>query len=95
METVALQDGRTTAERYDVISRQKETHSMGFMDKFKGMFGKGMEAAAGQADKVEDGIDKAADVVDDKTGGKYSDQIDSGAEKAKDLVEGMTKDEEE
>jgi hypothetical protein len=68
---------------------------MGFMDKFKGMFGKGMEAAADHADKVEDGIDKVADVADDKTGGKYSDQIDSGAEKAKDLVEGVSKDEEE
>jgi hypothetical protein len=68
---------------------------MGFMDKFKGMFGKGMEAAAGHEDKIEEGIDKVADVADDKTGGKYSGQIDSGAEKAKDLVEGMSNDEEE
>lgn len=40
------------------------------------------------ADKVDEGIDKAADLVDDKTGGKYSDQIDTAAEKLKDVLPG-------
>ncbi|MEE9472569.1 MAG: antitoxin [Acidimicrobiia bacterium] len=40
-------------------------------------------------DKIEAGIDKAAEVADDKTGGKYTDKIESGSEKAKDLVEGV------
>ncbi|KAA3640588.1 MAG: antitoxin [Armatimonadetes bacterium] len=65
---------------------------MGFMDSVKGMVSKGKDLAGDHADKVQDGIDKAADVADDKTGGKYSDQIDSGAEKAKDFVEGLDDD---
>lgn len=56
---------------------------MGILDKVKGMIGK-------NADKVEDGIDKAADVADDKLGDKVgSDKIDMAAEKAKDAVEGL------
>jgi hypothetical protein len=62
---------------------------MGFMDSLKGMFSKGTEMAAEHEDKIQDGIDKVADMADDKTGGKYSDQIDSGAEKAKEVVEGL------
>ena len=34
-------------------------------------------------------IDKAADLVDDKTGHKHSGQIDSAADKAKDLVDDL------
>ncbi|MFF1665892.1 Rv0909 family putative TA system antitoxin [Streptomyces sp. NPDC058258] len=30
-----------------------------------------------------------ADVVDDKTEGKYSDEIDTGVEKAKDFIEDL------
>ncbi len=52
---------------------------MGFLDKIKDMAGQ-------HADKVEGAIDKAAGVVDEKTGGKYADQIDKGAEAAKGLV---------
>ena len=62
---------------------------MGFMDSVKGMVSKGKDMAGQHGDKVQGGIDKAADVVDDKTGGKYSDKIDSGADKAKDLIEGL------
>jgi hypothetical protein len=52
---------------------------VGFLDKVKGLAGE-------HADKVEGAIDKVADVVDEKTGGKYADQIDKGAEAAKNLV---------
>ena len=51
-----------------------------------GLFDKIKDLADGHADQVEDAIDKVADVVDDKTGGKYSEQIEKGAEKAKGLV---------
>ena len=54
---------------------------MGLFDKVKGLAGQ-------HADKVEGAVDKGADVVDEKTGGKYSDQIDKGAEAAKGFVEG-------
>ena len=50
---------------------------------------KAKDLVSGNKDKVNEGIDKAADVADDKSGGKYSDQIDQGAEAAKDAVEGL------
>ena len=58
---------------------------MGFMDWFK----KGEKAAVENKEAVTEGIDKVADVADDKTGGQYSEHIDEGAEKAKDYVEGL------
>jgi hypothetical protein len=39
------------------------------------------------SDKIDGGIDKAAEFVDDKTKGKYSDKIDSVQAKAHDIVE--------
>lgn len=45
------------------------------------------DALSGHGDKVDEGIDKAKDFVDDKTGGKYSDKLDSGAQKAKDYAD--------
>lgn len=62
---------------------------MGLTDDAKGMFDKAKDAVADNKDQVSGGIDKAADLADDKTGGKYSDQIDQAAEKAKDAVEGL------
>jgi hypothetical protein len=52
---------------------------MGFMDKVKGMFGQ-------HADKVEGGIDKVGDTIDDKTGDKYADKVDKGQDAAKDAL---------
>ncbi|AVP67562.1 antitoxin [Rhodococcus hoagii] len=59
---------------------------MGFMDSVKGLVNKGQELAAEHSDKVQGVIDKAADLADDKTGGKYSDKIDKAAEAAKKVV---------
>lgn len=42
---------------------------MGMLDKAKEMLNKA-------DDKVDQAIEKAGDIVDDKTGGKYKDQID-------------------
>jgi len=53
-----------------------------------GLFDKAKDLLGQHADKVEDAIDKVADVVDDKTGGKYTDKIEKGAETAKGLVDG-------
>lgn len=53
---------------------------MGILDKLKGLL-------KGKGEQVSSAIDKAADVADDKTKGKYSDHIDTAAEKAKDVVE--------
>jgi MT0933-like antitoxin protein len=62
---------------------------MGLMDTIKGWFGMAEKQAAAHEEQVTAGIDKTADVADDKTGGKYSDQIDQGAEQATDFVEGL------
>lgn len=53
---------------------------MGLLDKARNLL-------SGNKDKVKDGIDKAADLVDDKTGNKHSKHIDTAAEKAKEAVE--------
>lgn len=60
---------------------------MGLFDKLKGKTSDLKDAAADHADQIEDGIDKAAGLIDDKTGGKHTDQIDKAAAKAKDVVE--------
>lgn len=75
-----------TYTRLSRIEQKEPTLGIGdFVDKAK-------DLAAEHEDKVSDGIDKVADMVDDKTGGKYSDQIDQGADKAKDLVEDLDND---
>lgn len=59
---------------------------MSMFDKIKDKAG---EMMGQHGDKAEEGIDKAAEFADEKTGGKYSDQIDTGAEKAKDMMGGL------
>ena len=55
---------------------------MSILDKAKSLIGK-------NSDKAKTGVDKAADVVDDKTGGTHTEQIDGAAEKAKDAIDGI------
>jgi hypothetical protein len=53
---------------------------MGFLDKVKGL-------VADNADKVDSAIDKAADIVDQKTQGKYAGQVDKVSDMAKKAVD--------
>ena len=53
---------------------------MGFLDKIKNL-------ASKNADKVEMAIDKAGDIVDQKTQGKYAGQVDKVQEAAKKAVD--------
>ena len=53
---------------------------MSILDKVKDLL-------KGKGEKVDGAIDKAADIADDKTGGKYTEKIDSAADKAKDIVD--------
>jgi hypothetical protein len=57
---------------------------MGFLDKLKGTVGKAVDD---HGDKIAQGIDKAAEVVDDKTGGKHHDKLEQGTAKAKDALD--------
>jgi len=57
---------------------------MGFLDKLKKQATKAVDQ---HGEKVADGIDKAAGVVDKKTKGKYTDKIETGRGKAKDALD--------
>ena len=56
---------------------------MGFLDKAKDLI-------ANNADKVEHAIEKAGDIVDEKTKGKYAGQVDKVQEAAKKAAEKTT-----
>ncbi|NKX88841.1 antitoxin [Nocardia coubleae] len=49
-----------------------------------------MGLASQHADKVDDVIEKAGDVVDNKTGGKFAGQVDSAQEAAKNALRDKT-----
>jgi MT0933-like antitoxin protein len=53
---------------------------MGFLDKIKSL-------ASKNADKVETAIDKAGDIVDQKTQGKYASQVSKVQDAAKKAVD--------
>ncbi|WP_288717887.1 antitoxin [uncultured Cutibacterium sp.] len=63
---------------------------MGLFDKAKDAVSDHQDDIKNQAsqhsDQVEQGIDKAGNTVDDKTGGKFSDQIDKGQDALKDKL---------
>lgn len=58
---------------------------MGLMDNIKGK----LKGQAGEhGDQVSQGVDKAGDFADEKTGGKHADQVDKGQDFAKDQLDG-------
>jgi hypothetical protein len=60
---------------------------MGFLDDAKKLGDKAKDLVVEHEDQVEKGLDKVADVVDDKTKGKHSDKIDDAVDKAKDAID--------
>lgn len=64
---------------------------MGFLDDIKskaaGLKGTAEDLVKEHDDKIEGAIDKAAELVDDKTGGRHTDKIDKAHAKAKDAVD--------
>jgi hypothetical protein len=69
---------------------------VGLLDRFKKTAADVKDKAAGLAedhgDKVKDGIDKAADFVEDKTKHKHDDKIDKGADAAKGAIDKLAGD---
>lgn len=57
---------------------------MGIFDDAKD---KATDFASQNPDKLDQGVEKAGDFADDKTGGKYSDQVDKGQDFAKDKLD--------
>ena len=66
--------------------------TMGMSDKFDEMGSdklqdKATDAASGNKDKAQDGMQSAADKAEEMTGGKYGDQIDKGTDAAADKMD--------
>jgi hypothetical protein len=61
---------------------------MGMFDKIKQKAG---DLAGKHGDKLGEGAQKAGDLADKKTGGKYSEQIDQGVKKAQKAVDDLGK----
>jgi hypothetical protein len=59
---------------------------MGFMDDAKDALGKVEDLAQEHSEQVKDGLEKAKDVISEKTGGKYDDKIDAAADKLTDKL---------
>jgi uncharacterized protein YjbJ (UPF0337 family) len=59
---------------------------MGFLDKLKG---KATEVVDQHGDKVSEGLHKAKDFVDDKTGGKLGNKGDTAVDKAEDALDDL------
>jgi hypothetical protein len=50
------------------------------------MFDKAKDLLGEHADKVDEGIDKLGDLIDEKTGGEHADKVDSAQEKIKEQL---------
>lgn len=57
------------------------------MPDFSEMFNKAKEKLSDNSDKVSDGLDKAKEFADEKTGGRFSDQLDQGQEKVEGFID--------
>jgi hypothetical protein len=60
-----------------------------------GIFDKAKDAMSGQQDKVDAGVEKAGDMVDEKTGDKYTEHVDQGQEMATDKLSDFASDQPE
>jgi len=81
---VIARSGSTIGPRYSPIKEAP----VGLLDKAKDML-------KGNTDKVKEGIDKAGDMIDEKTGGKFSDHIETAEEKAGEFLDDVEESAEE
>ena len=51
---------------------------MGLLDDAKGLADKATELAKEHKDQVDQAVEKAGDLIDEKTGDTYKDQVDKG-----------------
>lgn len=57
-----------------------------------GIFDKAKDVLNQHSDKVDQGLDKAAGVADQRTGGKHADTIDQGVDIAKEKLGDLRRD---
>ncbi|MGY5008014.1 antitoxin [Streptomyces sp. 900105755] len=60
---------------------------IGGIDGLKNLADKAKDVAEEHGDAIGAGLEKAGDLVDERTDGKYTEQIDTGVAKARQLVE--------
>lgn len=60
---------------------------IGGIDGLKDLADKAKDVAEEHGDAIGAGLEKAGDLVDERTDGKYTEQIDTGVAKARQLVE--------
>lgn len=53
-----------------------------------GIFDKAQDMAEQHPDQVDQGIEKAGDAVDERTGGKHAEQVDKGQDMARERLGG-------
>ncbi|ALV45403.1 MT0933-like antitoxin protein [Arthrobacter alpinus] len=61
------------------------------MSIFDDIKGKAEGLIGSHGDQIKDGIEKAGDFVDEKTGGKFADKVDGVQNAASDFVDGQNK----
>lgn len=59
------------------------------MGTFDNLKGKLSDLVDGNSEKISDGLEKAGEFIDDKTGHKHTDKIATGEEKIKDVLDGL------
>lgn len=62
------------------------------MSVFDDLKGKAQDLISGNEEAIKNGIQKAGDFVDQKTGGKFAEQIDAAQTGAGNLVGGLARD---
>ena len=65
---------------------RKARLDMSTFDNLKGKLG---DLVDENSDKIADGMDKAGDFLDSKTGGKHADKIETGKDKLRDVLDGL------
>jgi hypothetical protein len=55
-----------------------------------GIFDRAKDALSGQQDNVDAGVEKAGDMVDERTDSKYAEQVDQGQDMTRDKLGDMT-----
>ncbi|HLS76800.1 MAG TPA: antitoxin [Nocardia sp.] len=63
-----------------MYAENTEEERMSIIDKLKELVGK-------NPDQVKGGIDRAGDMFDQRTGGKYAQHVDKGQQQAKDFLD--------
>ena len=61
---------------------------MGMFDEVKKLAEQAQELGAEHQDQVKQGIDKAENLIDERTGGKYTAGIDGAGQRAEDFLDG-------